>query len=251
MQAPVGAQVPLAGMVDGAGYVPGQRVERLGASLEPLGRPRVDEQAGAPGEQARQLRRCHRHALRGPAGKTARRPPGPGRVLGASCGRPGLKAPVQHRYRVMPHPAQHPPESRREHTRGGVVGDDLGPGCHAPAGQRLGEGGRRGQWVPAALRRHRPRQVAHEVGVDGARNMPLRPGQRARPRVGQVEPAVQHQPLGVLDVSHQVRWLQQGREFHEAAPVSWRRPATRPASGFTPTGVRDATLLSVAASYYP
>ena len=117
---------------------------------------------------------------------------------------PGGKSAIEHRDRLMPEPAQEPPQPRGESARALVVTDDL----HARVDTEPSEGRREGldwrQRMAAGAGRAWCRQVLIEVCVERVRDVAGRVCLRAPSGTGEVETTVDDRPVGVLEVCRQL-----------------------------------------------
>jgi hypothetical protein len=129
---------------------------------------------------------------------------------------PRLETSVEDRDRVMPQPAQHPPEARGNRSVGLVVGDDLGIVADPDRTQPGGESVRRRQRMAAGVRSNGRRQVSIEVGV--ARSGDMRPQVRLAPglRVHEIETAVNDGQPRLAQQFLQGMHVDQGLERHES-----------------------------------
>jgi hypothetical protein len=169
---------------------------RLDLARETLGAAHVDERLAAR-EGVRDTRGVQGHLrprARLEACRRARRVP---RVYRPAFGRPGGEPAVEHGDRVVAQPAQHPPKPRCVGARARVVADDLRRVADAEPAQRLRELGGRGKRVASRGVRHRRRQVALEVDVDGAGDVARAPGLAAGLGRAELEAAVRHEPVRV------------------------------------------------------
>src|SRR6185295_8495466 len=114
-------------------------------------------------------------------------------------GNPGREAAVQYGDRVVPEPAEHPPEPGRIEPAAGVVSDHLRALADAEAREGSGSRGWRGQGMPAGRRRDRRGQIAREVGVVRAGDVPGLPGAKARGRIRELGTAVHDEQIGLAE----------------------------------------------------
>ncbi|CAN0626764.1 conserved protein of unknown function [Burkholderia multivorans] len=192
LEAAFGGQVVLEEMVERAGDVAADAVERFVFAAIAVGRARVDDDACA-------RREIREHGLR-VDGYFERRlraeiADGDARHVGRQrlAGRfPGLHAAVEHCDRVVAEPAQQPPQARGIHPALRIVDDDLltvlQPAIDERGDQRIA----RRQRMAAVLAGLPARQVAVEVEVLGAREMACRVRGFARAGVREVEAAVEY-----------------------------------------------------------
>lgn len=149
--------------------MPGDRVDRLRLTTEPLAGADVEQHAvardlgGAAGVDGGHGATAHHDVSR----RHRRRVTGLDRVAG---GLPGAETPVEHAYVVVTSPPQQPPGPRGNRRVVLVVDDDRPPGSDAePAQGRLSVLRGRQRVAPAGA--GWSGQVAVEVGEDGARQV--------------------------------------------------------------------------------
>jgi hypothetical protein len=109
----------------------------------------------------------------------------------ASC-LPGSKAAIEHRYPLVPQPAQQPPQPRRERGFVLVIGHDIRIGIDPRGAEERSEGRGVRQRMPPGLRCHRPRQVMIEVGKHRAGNVGRRKFLPSPVRAWQIVPAIEN-----------------------------------------------------------
>ena len=191
--------------VDGARDVTRNGVDRLLLASEPRGIPGVDKLHPAKG---------HRQFLRaGPGGMFPLDTRGRGildslrhpRIHCAAGGQPGRVPAFQQRRPAMSDPTQQPPEPRRNCPASLVIDHDLGVGSDAPGPGKPGKGIPVRQRVPAAVGRHRGREVRVEMGVECPREVAGMVFLPALLRLHQVEPAVHDHPGRAVILAGKIR----------------------------------------------
>src|SRR5580765_8647900 len=164
-------EVGLIEMIGGAGNVAGGSVDRLSLAAEALGRARVDESPVRVAQQRADLRRVgrHLHARRANESLSLAR-------LDASRGGPAFRDPllestIEDRGRVVPEPAQHPPEAARVYAVVLIVSDDLHAARDAELAECVCKCLRIGQGVASIRPGYGTREIATQVCVLGTRNV--------------------------------------------------------------------------------
>jgi hypothetical protein len=151
--------------------VAGRSVDRLGLAAEALWRAGVDESPVGVAQQRFDLLRIgrHLHTRRAYESLSLAR-------LDASRGGPAFRDPllestIKDRGRVVPEPAQHPPETACVHAVVLIVGDDLHAAGDAELAQCVGKCLRIGQRVASIRPGFGTREIATKVRVLGTRNV--------------------------------------------------------------------------------
>ena len=180
---------PVVGRADGAGHVPGPRVDRLDLAAVPLGRPGVEQHPAATPAGPRPRRPSasasrRRSAARPPVGRRGGRRPAPG--ARRRC--PGAPArPSSRRTSARPpwRSSHHAP--RRREPAAVVVGDRAGrpvagfPTGGPPTAMRSSDG----SGYPTTAGRRRSGQLGLQVDKDGPGQVPLEvPAPRPRSSPG-------------------------------------------------------------------
>ena len=125
-------------------------------------------------------------------------------------GAPLGKAAVEHGNGVVPDPAQHPPQPRSGHAAAGVVAHHLVAGPDALLADPGEEGAEVGKRMAAITLGAHGREVVIEAGKQGARNVRLAVLLLAFFRIGEIEPAVDHDPARIGEARDERGGIDQG-----------------------------------------
>ena len=164
-------EIPLEEVVRRAGNVPGRPVDRLGLAPVAFRRTGVEQTPLGPADERGDLIDIHGHVRARRAMELARLASLRTARRGAPLGLPFREPAVEHGDRVVPEPAQQPPQPARVHAVLLVVRDRLHAARHAETAEGLGKRVRIRQGVAAVRPVSGTGEVAAEGCVDRARDV--------------------------------------------------------------------------------
>ena len=201
-------------MVDRAGNVARDLVDRLDVAAITFGRSRVEQTPLVSSDQLADASGVDRHVGARRPTEFARRPLFDALLRRAPFREPLGEAAVEHGDGVVPHPPEQPPQTAGEHARVLVVDDDLDAVADAQTAERRGERLRIRQRVAAGVSGLWTGEVLPETREDRAPDMALRVLARAPTRIVEHGAAVDDRERWIGQMRGERRRIDQGRQRH-------------------------------------
>jgi hypothetical protein len=184
-------QVVFEEVIERAGDMPADGIDRLVLAAIAVGGAGIDQQMVARADAALDRLRVDGHLQRGAGLERALRLCRYGAVERVARGFPRLQAAVEQRDGIVTEPAQQPPQTRGVHAALRIVCNNLLPLVQAEARELRDERGAFGQRMAPVRARLDAGQIAVQMEIVGAGNMSLRVGLFARLGCGEIEAAIE------------------------------------------------------------
>ena len=132
---------------------------------------------------------------------------------------PAIEATIKHRDVIVTEPAQHPPQTPRNHAFGIIISNNLSSAGNSDSTEFRCQDLRVGQRMAAIASAHRPGKIAIEMHEKRTGQMPLGVHALAVAHIGKLVPTINDSPVRIVEMRRQL-FTGNKRMRHHVFPYS-------------------------------